>query len=196
MNTAQDTAPPAQRTVSCPPPPGAAPRRVCFQPMTETDLDAVCEVDKASYTHAWSRRHFGDSLAAGYHALLLLGEAGPGEVVWPLRADGRVLMGYLVAMPGVGEAHLLNITVAPPHQRQGWARCLLDVLVCWCRERGFETLWLEVRASNAPAQALYARYGFHTVGQRRAYYPAGHSEREDAIVMSLPLSTVQLGATA
>ena len=176
------------------PPSGAATaRRVAFQPMREADLDAVCEVDKAAYTHAWSRRHFADSLAAGYHGQLLLGEAAPGDVVWPARADGRWLLGYLVAMPGVGEAHLLNLTVAPPHQRQGWARCLLDALVCWCREHDFGTLWLEVRASNAPALALYNRYGFHTVGRRRGYYPAGHGEREDAMVMSLPLAAVRLG---
>ncbi len=170
-----------------------AQRRVVFQPMTEADLDAVCEVEKRAYAHPWSRRHFADSLTANYRAVMLLGESLPGEVVLPQRPDGLVLLGYLVAMPGVGEAHLLNITVAPSHQRQGWARCLLDALVLWSRAQGAESLWLEVRASNAPARALYQRYGFASVGTRRGYYPSGPQGREDAVVMCLPLAAVELG---
>ena len=111
-------------------------RRVAFEPMTEADLEVVCEVEKLAYAHPWSRRHFADSLASGYPAVMLLGEARPGEVVYPPRADGRVLLGYLVAMPGVDEVHLLNITVAPSQQRQGWARFLLDALALWSRGQG------------------------------------------------------------
>ncbi len=165
----------------------AVERRIAFAPLAEADLDAVCEVEKSAYTHPWSRKHFADSLAAGYPAMLLLGEALPCEVVHPARADGRVLLGYLVAMPGVDEVHLLNITVAPAHQRQGWARFLLDALCLWSRGQRAQWLWLEVRASNAPARALYAGYGFQQVGIRKGYYPAGQSQREDAVVMSLNL---------
>ncbi len=165
----------------------AAERRIAFEPLTEADLDAVCEVEKSAYTHPWSRKHFADSLAAGYPAMLLLGEALPGEPVHPVRADGRVLLGYLVAMPGVDEVHLLNITVAPAHQRQGWARFLLDALCLWSRGQRAQWLWLEVRASNAPARALYTGYGFQQVGIRKGYYPAGQFQREDAVVMSLNL---------
>lgn len=162
-------------------------RRVAFEPMTEVDLGDVCEVEKLAYAHPWSRRHFADSLASGYPAVMLLGEARPGEVAYPPRADGRVLLGYLVAMPGVDEVHLLNITVAPSQQRQGWASFMLDALGLWSRGQGAQWLWLEVRAGNAPARALYTRYGFQQVGLRRGYYPAGGLQREDAVVMSLNL---------
>ena len=164
-------------------------RRVCFAAMTEADLDGVAEVEKTAYGHPWSRKHFADSIGSGYPAILLLGEPLPGEVAGPMRPDGRVLLGYLVAMPGVEEVHLLNITVAPAHQRQGWARCLLDALVLWSRGLGALWLWLEVRESNAPARALYRRYGFMDVGVRKAYYPAGQGKREDAMVMHLGLQT-------
>ena len=177
-------------------PPRAAERRIAFAPMTEADLDAVCEVEKSAYTHPWSRKHFADSLAAGYPAMLLLGEVLPGEVVHPARADGRVLLGYLVAMPGVDEVHLLNITVAPAHQRQGWARFLLDALCLWSRGQRAQWLWLEVRASNAPARALYTGYGFKQVGIRKGYYPAGQSHREDAVVMSLNLVVARVAGGA
>ena len=164
-------------------------RLIVFEPMLESDLDAVQAVESQAYAHPWSRRHFHDSLKAGYPAMLLLSQALPGEVAHPPRADGRVLLGYLVAMPGVDEVHLLNITVATAHQRQGWARFMLDALALWSRGRGAQWLWLEVRASNAPARALYEGYGFQQVGMRRAYYPAGQFQREDAVVMSLNLVT-------
>jgi len=163
-------------------------RRIAFEPMTSTDLDAVCEVEKRAYAHPWSQRHFADSLVAAYPAVMLLGEALPGETPHPYRADGRVLLGYLVAMPGVDEVHLLNITVAPEHQRQGWARFMLDALALWSRGQRAHTLWLEVRTGNTAARALYAAYGFRQVGVRKAYYPAGHGQREDAVVMSLGLA--------
>lgn len=162
-------------------------RRIHFEPMTEADLDAVQAVETSAYAHPWSRKHFHDSLQAGYPAVLLLGETLPGERPHPPRADGRQLMGYLVAMPGVDEVHLLNITVAPVHQRQGWARFMLDALVLWSRGQRAQWLWLEVRQSNLAARRLYERYGFAQVGLRKAYYPAGQQQREDAVVMSLNL---------
>jgi ribosomal-protein-alanine N-acetyltransferase len=177
-------------------PPRAPERRIAFETLTEADLDAVCEVEKTAYAQPWSRKHFADSLAAGYPAVLLLGEALPGEVALPPRADGRVLLGYLVAMPGVDEVHLLNITVAPAHQRQGWSRLMLDALVLWSRQQGAQWLWLEVRTGNAPARALYDAYGFRQVGIRKGYYPAGHGQREDAVVMSLNLVAAAAGVPA
>ena len=101
---------------------------------------------------------------------------------------GERLLGYFVAMKGVDEVHLLNITVAPDLQGQGWGRLMLDALGTWSRGQGAQWLWLEVRASNERAQRLYERYGYRRVGLRKAYYPAAHGRREDAIVMSLPLA--------
>jgi ribosomal-protein-alanine N-acetyltransferase len=97
------------------------------------------------------------------------------------------VLGYFVAMMGVDEVRLLNITVAPAHQRQGWGRVMLDALAVWARGRGAQWLWLEVRVSNARAQRIYERHGYRRVGERRSYYPAGHGRREDAVVMSLKL---------
>ena len=172
-----------------PQPTNGAERRVVFAPMLASDLDAVCEVEKAAYAHPWTHKHFADSLAAVYPAIMLLGEAAAHETVWPKRADGRILLGYIVAMPGVDEVHLLNVTVSPAHQRQGWARCLLDALVFWSRGQRAETLWLEVRDGNARARHVYEGFGFEPVGVRKGYYPAGHFKREDAVVMKLDLTT-------
>ena len=77
-------------------------------------------------------------------------------------------------MKGVDEVHLLNITVAPAFQGQGWARLMLEALAIWSRGEGATWLWLEVRARNPRAMNVYESQGFRRVGQRKAYYPAGH----------------------
>ena len=84
---------------------------------------------------------------------------------------------------------MLNITVAPAYQRQGWARVMLDALTLWARGQGAQWLWLEVRVSNLRAKSVYESHGFRQVGRRPRYYPATGptGEREDALVMSLPL---------
>lgn len=148
-----------------------------FEAMTPARLAAVARIEQAAYDHPWTEGNFADSLRAGYQAQMLVGGQGP---------DAE-LLGYFVAMKGVDEVHLLNITVAPPHQRQGWARVMLDALALWARGQNAQWLWLEVRVSNARAKLIYEHYGFRHVGTRRNYYPATASRREDAIVMSLAL---------
>jgi ribosomal-protein-alanine N-acetyltransferase len=155
-------------------PPGDA-SALRLAPMRLDDVDAVHELEVSAYSFPWTRGNFVDSLVAGHLA----------EV---LRDAGGELVGYFVAMSGVDEMHLLNLAVAPSHQRLGHARRLLDVLVARSVALGARTLWLEVRESNARAQALYRRYGFVPVGRRRGYYPAAHGRREDAVLMSLNLA--------
>ena len=144
-----------------------------FESLTLARLDALLAVEQRAYTHPWTRGNFTDALAAGYQAQVLMA--------------GDALLGYFIAMQGVDEVHLLNITVAPEYQRQGWARLLLDALALWSRGRGAQWLWLEVRVSNLRARQIYEAHGFRHVGERKRYYPAADGQREDAVVMSLAL---------
>lgn len=144
-----------------------------FEPLTPENMDAVVRVEQLAYAHPWARRNFEDSLEAGYQAQLL--------------QAGDTLLGYFVAMKGVDEVHLLNITVAPHHQRRGWAQVLLDALALWARGQGVQWIWLEVRVGNARAIEVYEAQGFRRVGQRKNYYPGGPGQHEDALVMSLAL---------
>lgn len=141
--------------------------------MTAADLGAVVAIDQGAYGWPWSRRNFTDTLAAGHWARCL----------W--RADE--LIGYVVAMAGWQETHLLNITVAPDRQHEGWAPRLLLALLAWSEALQAQRIWLEVRAGNARARSIYERFGFVDVARRRDYYPTGHGAREDAVVMCLPL---------
>lgn len=174
-----------------PPQLAAAPQapEVVLLPLTPAWVEAVVAVEQTAYTHPWSRRHFHDTLAAGHHARLLVARAAS---EWPQGgecAPGDELIGYYVAMRGVDEVHLLNITVAPAHQRRGWGRLLLDAFALWARGEAAQCAWLEVRASNARAQAVYEAHGYRRMGLRRGYYPAARGEREDAVVMCLPLAS-------
>ncbi len=142
-------------------------------PMTTADLAAVSKIESAAYDFPWTRGNFIDSLAAGYLARVLRGPAGE-------------TLGYFVAMRGVNEMHLLNITVAPAWQGQGLGRLMLQALAGHARSAGMASVWLEVRESNRRARALYQQIGYEEVGLRRGYYPAA-GRREDAVVMSLVL---------
>ncbi|MDP2005732.1 MAG: ribosomal protein S18-alanine N-acetyltransferase [Rubrivivax sp.] len=150
--------------------------RMTRRPMGVRDLDAVVAVEMRAYSHPWSRGNFTDSLAAGYLAEVLVDEGGE-------------LAGYFIAMAGVDEMHLLNITVTPEWQGQGHGHALMAELRQHALQRGMSTLWLEVRQGNQRARALYRGLGFTEVGLRRAYYPAA-VRREDAVVMSLSLLEV------
>ncbi len=146
-------------------------------PMHLAHLPAVLAIEQVVYPFPWTHGNFVDSLAAGHTAQVL-------------RAADGTLAAYLVAMAGVQEMHLLNLTVSPPWQRRGHACGLLDVLVAQCRRERSEALWLEVRPSNQRAREVYARYGFKEVGLRRGYYPAAGGQREDACVMRLSIEGV------
>jgi len=146
------------------------PVEVRFEAMGTANLDAVLQVEQQAYAHPWQRVNFMDSLHAGYQAQLLLAQ--------------DTLLGYFVAMKGVDEVHLLNITVAPAYQRQGWARVMLDALAIWAKGQGADWLWLEVRSGHQRAIEVYQAQGFARVGLRKAYYPAVAGQREDALVMS------------
>lgn len=170
-----------------------AQRKIDLVPLHPDWLERVAEVEKTAYAHPWTLRHFRSSLDAGHptHALVMAPDPALDPAAWahaPTLPDGRWLLGYLVAMPGVGEVHLLNITTVPAHRRQGWGRLMLQVLIDWSRRQGAEALWLEVRAGNQPARALYDALGFRQVGVRKGYYPDAGPQREDAIVMVLPLT--------
>ena len=147
--------------------------QVQLEPLLVHRLGEVLRIEQDAYDHPWSLVNFRDAVKSGYQAQLL--------------TAGDTVLGYFVAMKGVDEVHLLNLTVAPGHQRQGWARVLLDALALWSRSQGAQWLWLEVRAGNLRAAQVYESHGYRRVGQRKAYYPAADGKREDAVVMSLRL---------
>jgi len=140
--------------------------------MRDADLDAVLAIEQGVYTHPWTRGNFADSLRSGYACR-----------TWRV---ARELVGYFVLMAAAGEAHLLNLSIAAGWQRRGHGTALLGEAMRIGRDMGARNVFLEVRPSNLPGQALYERMGFRKIAQRRNYYPAPGG-REDALVLSRAL---------
>ena len=165
-----------------------ATRLVQFTPMVAADVAMIAELEKVAYAHPWTAGNLMDAVHHLNHAQLLVCEPASTDVSPWRDADGRLIIGYFVAMQAVDEVHLLNITVAPLFRRQGWGQLMLSALATWAAGRQATSLWLEVRQSNLGALALYEQVGFKRVGVRKRYYPLKANQREDAVVMQLTLN--------
>lgn len=143
-----------------------------LRPMQTEDLDSVMAIEPTIYSHPWTRGNFADSLNAGYSC-------------WVLLLNNQIV-GYALMMLVLDEAHLLNMSVAKYHQKQGWGRFLLGHMLDKAKQYKAANMFLEVRPSNMPAIVLYESVGFNEMAVRKGYYPA-HNGREDAILMGLAL---------
>ena len=103
---------------------------------------------------------------------------------WIAHLDGYIA-GFLIGRIAADEFEILNMAVSRAHRRFGVASKLLESAVKFSQNAGATRAYLEVRASNAAAIALYTRRGFTQCGRRPNYYPA---PIEDAILLSLSLS--------
>jgi ribosomal-protein-alanine N-acetyltransferase len=140
--------------------------------MTQADVDAVLAIEQAVQAYPWTRGNFGDALGSGY--LCFVDEAG------------GAIRGYAILMPAVDEVELLTIGVAAAQQRKGLGRAMLAGMLDTARTRNMRRVFLEVRASNAAAIALYRSTGFAGIGMRRGYYQNANGS-EDAVVMACEL---------
>jgi ribosomal-protein-alanine N-acetyltransferase len=158
--------------------------------MTEADLDEVLAIERASFTSPWSRRAFLHELRDNRVAALWVvraagapragAEPGAGDPAGP----GPVL-GYLCVWVILDELHVTNLAVHPGARGHGVGAFLLGTVLAQCRRTGSRHVTLEVRAANAAARRLYARFGFREVGVRRGYY---FDTGEDALVLEADLA--------
>lgn len=138
-----------------------------FREMIPEDADKVEQVEKACFAIPWSRQSFWE-------------EAANENTLYLLAMDGETVIGYAGAWLLAGEAQITNVAIAPEYRGRGAATRLMEELVRRFKERGITAMTLEVRPSNAPARALYAKFGMKEVGRRKGYYA---DNGEDAIIM-------------
>ncbi|MBL6277741.1 ribosomal protein S18-alanine N-acetyltransferase [Micromonospora fiedleri] len=132
-------------------------------------IDEVLTIEADLFgAEQWSAAMFWNELANGHHYRIATDD------------DGTVLgyAGLAVAPPD--EAWVQNIAVRRDAQRRGIGRLLLEELLAEAARRDLRAVLLEVAADNAPAQRLYAGYGFEPIGVRRGYYQPSNT---DALVM-------------
>lgn len=146
-----------------------------IRPATFADAAAMAAVERRCFSDPWPLEGFRE----------VFGMPGTVALVM-LEADETVA--YFLAREILGTAEVLNLAVVPERRGQGLGAALLDAGLAAVSARGGTEVFLEVRASNAVAQALYAGRGFRTDGRRRGYY---RRPDEDALVLRLLVDPVR-----
>ena len=135
--------------------------------MDHTHIPAIAEIEKLCFSDPWSESSIASELQSRLSHWLVAVE------------DGK-LLGYIGSQSVLGQSDMMNVAVHPDHRRRGIAEALILALSRDLQAQGNTCLMLEVRASNAPAIALYEKLGFTQVGLRKNYY---RHPKEDALIL-------------
>ena len=173
-----------------------------IEPMRESDLARVQEIERQSFSTPWSAATYLRELRSPEQCRYLVAR---GSNQRPRYVDGEVpqrrgwlanilpslfgapptpspyqLIGYGGIWLVVDEGHITTIATAPEMRQRGVGELVLNGLIDAAQELGADVLTLEVRVSNVAAQNLYRKYGFQVQGTRRRYYT---DNNEDALIM-------------
>ncbi|MCV6587426.1 MAG: ribosomal protein S18-alanine N-acetyltransferase [Marinobacterium sp.] len=148
-----------------------------IEPLTQAVLPGLQRLQKACFGEAWSEDTWLNQMRS------------PRTRLW---GPGDPMLGYALFNVVLDEAELLQIAIDPPVQGRKLGQQLLEQSMVWLAEEGVSRVLLEVRASNAPAIAMYTRLGFERDCIRKDYYPTASyptaTGREDALLMSVAIS--------
>ena len=136
-------------------------------PMTDAHVDAVADLEAICFADPWSVNSVASELTNPLSC-------------WLVALEADTVVGYIGSQTVMGETDMMNVAVHPDHRRKGIAESLIHALVQKLKECESHCLTLEVRASNAPAIALYEKLGFTEAGRRRNYY---RNPKEDALIL-------------
>ncbi len=145
--------------------------RIEIRAASTLDIEKIARIEALSFSDPWSESAFKAFLSDGNCFLVL--------------TVSDEILGYAVlGLIGDSFAELYNIAVHPEHRKKGLSTLLMQTLTDTARAHSKDRILLEVRASNAPAIALYEKFGFKVDGVRKSYYT---NPKEDGILMSLNL---------
>lgn len=153
---------------------------VSISPMNEHDLLEVVEIEEHSDLSRWGWAAYYAELQGSNRHLMLVA-----RVVNPLQQSKTDhIAGYIAARLVANELHINNVAVRAEYRRRTIGSALLQHILAEGKRAGAVVAFLEVRAGNSLAQALYQKCGFRGVGRRRNYY---FDPLEDALIMSAQL---------
>jgi [ribosomal protein S18]-alanine N-acetyltransferase len=143
-----------------------------LRPATASDLDAIMAMESSIFAaDAWSTDTMRAELADRHGYYLVAFATEPERVT---------AYAGLHAPIGEPQADIQTVAVAPDARRQGLGRILLERLVAEAAARGAAEVFLEVRADNPVARALYESLAFEAIAVRPRYY---EPDGVDAIIM-------------
>jgi ribosomal-protein-alanine N-acetyltransferase len=144
----------------------------CIRPIGAERSAECAAIHATSFAYPWQEADFEQLFVAS-------GTVADGAI----DAKEEHLAGFVLSRVAAGEAEILTIAVAPEWRRRGIASSLLSPHMAGLATIGVGRLFLEVDAENSAARALYARFGFEEVGERKAYYRAADARTAGALVM-------------
>ncbi len=147
----------------------ACPKNITFEQMQVDQLDQVLQIENVSFPTPWSKNSFEYELQNNDFAHYIVA-----------LTDAYKVAGYAGMWVILDESHVTNIAVHQDYRGYGLGMALMLQLIQRAIMLGCQRMTLEVRPSNTPARALYARLGFEEYGRRKNYYS---DSREDAIIM-------------
>jgi [ribosomal protein S18]-alanine N-acetyltransferase len=161
---------------------------LALKPLTAELIPAAVKLDQQSLGGLWTQLGYERELESPNSDLLVL-QRSPEIKNFPVALPGQQeqdpnchpklqsqqpdilpILGLGCLWAILEEAHITLLIVDPAHRRQGLGQAMLYVLMQAAWQRKLEWATLEVRVSNQPALALYQKFGFEEVGQRRRYY--------------------------
>jgi len=142
--------------------------KIILREMTESDIDAVLEIEKSSFATPWSRESFHKEIVENVLAVYIVAEVDD------------VVAGYGGLWKILDEGHITNVAVKKDFRGKGVGDALVMGIVDYCDRTGIPNITLEVRESNRVARNLYKKHGFVDAGKRPGYYS---DNNEDAIIM-------------
>lgn len=147
-------------------------KNVLIRQMYMRDVDAVHEIETQSITPPWSKQGFIDGLT-NENAVFYVAESNANSIE-------KKVLGYCGLYFAADEGEITNVAVLPEYRGNGIADQILAEVLLDAKSRELTQIFLEVRASNIPAQKLYEKHGFTSQGIRKNFY---REPKEDAIVM-------------
>ncbi len=157
------------------------------QAMQPSDVATVAAIERQVFTMPWSSNAYSYELRANPHSHYFVARSRSRRPAVDEAGLDPSIVGYGGFWMMLDEAHICTLGVHPAWRQHGVGELLLSTMIREAAGLKAGVVTLEVRVSNAPAQRLYEKYGFATVGLRKGYYSDNH---EDALVMTTePIGT-------
>ena len=130
-------------------------------------LDDISKLEKLCFSDSWSEGQILSEIESEYGCIFI-------------KYEGEIPVCYSIWHMAGDQAELYRIGTDPTKRGKGYAAEVMSAGVVWSAEQNAESIFLEVRAGNAPAIALYEKHGFENIGIRKKYYT---NPTEDAVIM-------------
>lgn len=134
-----------------------------LSPVKRCDIPVIAQAERLYFNgEGWNESMLESAFASGNFA------------GYKIEEDGK-LLAYLGFTYSPFDAEIVFVAADCSHRRKGYAQKLIAECISFCKEKSLENVFLEVRASNFGAIALYQKSGFKKIGERKNYYPDGES---------------------